>query len=196
MSGSSKPQRKAPAGTITGDAMDLGWQTPPELWGLAAAYWGGRIPFDAATVPENPTNALAFATPAGAGPSPDWSAHGRVWINPPFGRELKHWLAKVVEEHAKGTEIIALLPSARWEQRYFQDALYLANAVTWIRKRVKFIRPSTGDRVGGNPYANMFIGWNVDPRRWSEHLGRAGMTQQLSPLNPCPDRLEVRGATP
>ena len=174
--------------------MELGWETPPELFGLAAAYWGGQIPFDAATTQENPTGALAFATPEDDGLAMAWP--GQVWVNPPYGRELRDWLNKVAEEAMNGVEIISLLPAARWEQRYFQDALYLANAVTWIRKRVRFIRPDTGDRVSGNPYANMFLGWNVDPGKWANTIGRAGMSQVLEGLRPCPDRLEGRGVTP
>ena len=200
-------QRKAPTGTIisgssrtgaiwagTGAAMDLGWQTPPELLELPRAYWGGVIPFDAATTEENPTGAIDFATPGDNGLSFAWPR--QTWVNPPYGRELKDWLLKVLEEATRGVEVIALLPAARWEQRYFQDALHRANAVTWIRKRVNFIRPSTQERVSGNPYANMFIGWNVDLARWSSTIGRAGLSQALVPLSPCPDRLEERGALP
>ena len=187
-------ERKAPTGTITGAAMELGWQTPPELFGLAAEYWGGRIPFDAATTDANPTNAVEFATPDDDGLEIVWPF--QVWVNPPYGRSLRLWLDKIAHEAEQGTEIISLLPAARWEQRYFQDSIYLANAVTWIRKRVRFIRPSTGDRVSGNPYANMFIGWNINPERWRETIGRAGMSQLLRPLSPCPDRLEARGAMP
>lgn len=187
-------ERKAPTGTITGATMDTTWQTPPELYGLAAEYFGGRIPFDAATTDANPTNAVECATPEDDGLEMTWP--DRVWVNPPYGRELKDWLGKIAFEASQGTEVIAILPAARWEQLYFQQALYLANCVTWIRKRVRFIRASTGERVSGNPYANMFVGWNVEPGRWAKTIGRAGMSQALSPLSPCPARLEARGATP
>ena len=62
-----KRQRKAPTGTITGPCMDTTWQTPPELVAPVRKYFGGRIPFDAATALDNPCKARRFLTEADDG---------------------------------------------------------------------------------------------------------------------------------
>jgi phage N-6-adenine-methyltransferase len=176
-----KRQRKAPTGTITGPCMDTCWQTPPELVTPVRRYFGGRIPFDAATAPDNPCKARRFVTEEQDGLAMRWPA--RVWVNPPYGKALRLWLPKIAHEAELGSEIITLIPCARFEQYYYQFSMVQANAKCLIRKRVKFIRPSTGDRVAGNPYANMFVGFNVDEERFAEHFGHLGMCQSVRCLS-------------
>jgi hypothetical protein len=176
-----KRERKAPTGTITGPCMDTTWQTPPELVTAVRRYFGGRIPFDAATAPNNPCKARRFITAAEDGLAMRWPR--RVWVNPPYGKALGIWLPKIADEAELGSEIITLLPCARYEQYYWQYAMAQANAECLIRKRVKFIRPSTGDRVAGNPYANCFVGFNVDEERFAKHFGHLGMVRSVSLLS-------------
>lgn len=180
-------ERKAPCGTITGmPALDVTWQTPPELVAPVRAYFGGKIPCDAATTEENPCGAETFFTPARSGLTHEWPLAG-VWLNPPYGKVLREWFAKVEIEAARGVPIISLLPCARWEQAYFQSAFAAANAVCLIRKRVAFIRPATGDRVGGNPYANMFLAWNVKPALFAAVFASEGACSALSGITGPPE---------
>jgi hypothetical protein len=153
-----KGERKAPVGTITGPCMDTCWQTPPELVTPVRRYFGGRIPFDAATAADNPCKARRFVTEEQDGLAMRWPK--RVWVNPPYGKALRLWLPKIAHEAELGSEIKCM-----------------------IRKRVQFIRPSTGDRVAGNPYANQFVGFNVDEDRFAEHFGHLGFCQSLRCLS-------------
>lgn len=60
--------------------------------------------------------------------------HGRVWLNPPFGREAIKWLRRMVA-HGDG---IALIP-ARTETRMFYECVWdVADAVCFIRGRPHF----------------------------------------------------------
>lgn len=196
-------ERKAPTGTITGmPALDTTWQTPPELLQPVRDYFGGVIPFDAATAVNNPTGAAAYAAGDAAadiaavvdGLAERWAKYDGTFVNPPYGKVLREWLAKMVDEAREGAVIIALLPCARWEQGYFQAALCAANAACFIRKRVNFIRPSTGDRVAGNPYANFFLGFNVEPETFARAFGPAGCVVSLEMLAPPPtDGLRMPG---
>ena len=62
----------------------------------------------------------------------DWI--GRVWLNPPFGREAAKWLRKLAE-HGDG---IALVP-ARTETAMFQECVWgSADAVCFMRGRPHF----------------------------------------------------------
>jgi hypothetical protein len=162
--------------------MDKTWQTPPELVTPVRRYFGGRIPFDAATTAKNPCKARRFVTEEEDGLSMRWPR--RVWVNPPYGRDLGLWLPKMADEaRDNGCEIVTLLPCARYEQYYWQYAMAQSNAECLIRKRVKFIRASNGDRVAGNPYANCFVGFNVDLDRFAECFGPLGMVRAVSLLS-------------
>lgn len=100
------------------------------------------------------------------------ASFGLVFVNPPYGKALRPWLAKIVQEAKGGTHMIALLPCARFEQGYLHELLEQAQAVCWVRKRVAFIRAETGDAVGGNAYASMFLLFNGDADRFAEAMGK------------------------
>lgn len=187
------PERKAPTGTITGsEALRTDWKTPPHLVALVREYFGGTIPYDASANASNSCGALDYSTEDGL--TRDWPR--QVWSNPPYGKVLREWLAKYSVEAAKGKEILTLLPCARWEQAYLQDAMSNATEVCFIRKRVNFINPETGDAVSGNPYANMFLGWNTDPATFGEVFSQAGQCFSIGLLarrNPVLDIPKRRG---
>lgn len=70
---------------------------------------------------------------------------GRVWLNPPFGREAVKWLRRMAQ-HGNG---IALIP-ARTETAMFYEAVWnLADAVLFIKGRPHF-HFVTGDRAPFN----------------------------------------------
>jgi hypothetical protein len=177
---------KVKAGGIIRKSLDNSWQTPPEVLDRVRAYFGGEIPFDPATAPNNPTRSLRFcagpsgtmfaredlASKNGLEVSWDWP----TWVNPPYGENLRDWLAKIGAEAARGTEIIALIPASRWETSYFPPVLALARVVCFHRGRIAFISSIDGQPVAGNPGASMFLGWNVNLDRFVE---------AFTPLGPC-----------
>lgn len=110
----------------------------------------------------------------------DWPR--RVWINPPYGRATRVWLPRIKVAAEERREMIGLLSCARWEQAYFMRMLAEANAVCFISGRVEFINPRTGDPVGGNTYANMFVGWGVNLRRFRRKFERVGQCFHLGAL--------------
>lgn len=70
---------------------------------------------------------------------------GRVWLNPPFGREAVKWLRKLAA-HGSG---IALIP-ARTETAMFYECVWpMADAVLFIKGRPHFHHPS-GERAAFN----------------------------------------------
>ena len=79
----------------------------------------------------------------------DWSGHN-VFMNPPYGREIKHWLKKAHEEGQKdNTTIIALVP-ARTDTRYWHDYIMKADAIYFVKGRLKF---GNGDNSAPFPSA-------------------------------------------
>lgn len=176
--------------------------TPERIISPVRDYFGGQIPLDPATEPSNPTHALAFSTaetkedlenqmlqvPDGwthNGLERDWGAHDGVFVNPPYGKVLKHWCEKISAEAEAGLPIIALLPAgARFGTRYFQKFIFVPqlDVACFVRGRVKFLRPDLSVTEGQNPYDSVFYGFNVDAQRFAEHFRHLGSVLKIDLL--------------
>ena len=122
------------------------WQTPDSVLDLVEQF--RHIRLDPCTTLDNPVGAEEFFTPADDGLSKDWQMErgGLIYVNPPYGRELKKWVGKVVSETSRrpfqsnrlGTEVILLIPArpdtANWQQGIFNNA----DAVCFVQGRIKF----------------------------------------------------------
>lgn len=180
------------------------WLTPDTILDKVRDYFGGKIPLDPATEPNNPTSASAFGckdapasllqlAEAGKGPEGGiclgdglairWSNHDGTFVNPPYGREIRLWCRRIHEEGLQGAEILALLPAgARFSTKYFQDYILTSplNAACFIRGRVKFKRPGAEKASGSNPYDSVIYGFNVDQGKFSEAFGDLGSVLKIS----------------
>lgn len=63
--------------------------------------------------------------------------YGRVWLNPPYGRETARWMARLAE-HGDG---IALIFARTETEMFFRYVWDRADAVLFLRGRVYFCRP-------------------------------------------------------
>lgn len=81
------------------------------------------------------------------GLSQNWG--GRVFCNPPYGRELPKWVKKCYEESLKGTLVVMLIPS-RTDTRWFWDFIYNKAEIRFIKGRLKF-----GDGKQSAPFPSM-----------------------------------------
>lgn len=104
------------------------WLTPPEI--LAAL---GEFDLDPCAPITRPWETAAkHYTREDDGLAQSWD--GRVWLNPPFGREAVKWLRKLAE-HGNG---IALIP-ARTETAMFYECVWnTADAVCFLKGRPHF----------------------------------------------------------
>lgn len=143
-------ERPAFAPLMSSRRMD--WETPDELLELVGMV--GAISLDPCTTFENPTRARAFICPSTPDESPHvvagggqgergngletpWDVNGLVFVNPPYGRELPRWTAKIRMEAASGAEIIALVP-ARTDTKWWHRHLSKADAICFWAGRLKF----------------------------------------------------------
>jgi hypothetical protein len=69
---------------------------------------------------------------------------GRVWCNPPFGRELPKWIERMAL-HGNGV----MLAPARTETRWFRVAWQEAHAILFPYKRFHYLRENGEE--GDNP---------------------------------------------
>lgn len=69
---------------------------------------------------------------------------GRVWLNPPYGREAGDWMRRLAK-HGDGIALVF----ARTDVSWWHDAVPAATAVCFIRGRLTFI-PGSGQSAPGN----------------------------------------------
>lgn len=67
----------------------------------------------------------------------DWSKD-IVFMNPPYGRNIKRWIKKAYEESVKGATVVCLIP-ARTDTTYWHDYIFNnANNIKFLKGRIKF----------------------------------------------------------
>ena len=59
-----------------------------------------------------------------------------IWLNPPYGRVIKQWVAKAAEE-ARGGGIVVCLVPARTDTSWWHDSCIM-HEVRFLRGRLKF----------------------------------------------------------
>jgi len=67
----------------------------------------------------------------------DWEGE-TVFVNPPYGRELKHWVKKAYLESRKNNTTVVLLCPSRTDTQYFHDYMMKASELYFIKGRIKF----------------------------------------------------------
>ena len=69
----------------------------------------------------------------------DWSKD-IVFMNPPYGRNIKHWIKKAYEESVKGATVVCLIP-ARTDTTYWHDYIFNnAYNIKFLKGRIKIRR--------------------------------------------------------
>jgi len=71
----------------------------------------------------------------------DWRGRGVGFLNPPFGREISHWLAKAVSTRRK---IVAVVPG-RTNPPWWHDYVMKAAEIRFVPRKVSF-RSSDGHK--------------------------------------------------
>lgn len=60
-----------------------------------------------------------------------------VFMNPPYGREMKNWIKKAYLESLKGATVVCLVPS-RTDTKWFHDYVYGKSDIVFLNKRLQF----------------------------------------------------------
>ena len=140
------------------------WQTPQDILDLVTKV--GPIALDPASCEGNPTNAIAFYTPAEDGLIQPWARNGLNYVNPPY-KYSKAWVKKAVAEKLRGSDTIMCIP-ARTETTYWQDWIFpTADSICFYRGRIKFIDPTTNPPTRKNPavFPSALVYWGKEEGR-------------------------------
>lgn len=110
------------------------WATPQDLFDKLNAEFGFTL--DAAASPHN-AKCEKYLTIEDNALCQRWE--GIVWLNPPYGRDIKKWIAKAHTEAQKGATVVCLVP-ARTDAEFFQRmAFQHAAEIRFIKGRIKFM---------------------------------------------------------
>jgi len=81
----------------------------------------------------------------------DWRGHN-VFVNPPYGRQIKHWVEKSYNEGQKPNTTVVMLIPARTDTRYFHDYIYHKAEIRFIKGRLKF-----SESKNSAPFPSMIV---------------------------------------
>jgi phage N-6-adenine-methyltransferase len=112
------------------------WETPPEVF----APLNERFHF---TLDPCATAATAkcarYFTEADNGLERSWAGE-RVFMNPPYGREVYAWTRKARDEARGGALlVVGLLPASTDLAWWHEDVIGIAEIVKWYRGRIRFL---------------------------------------------------------
>lgn len=122
------------------------WETPQWLYDELNEQYNFTL--DACAVQEN-AKCTNFYSPEKDGLSQPWE--GRVWCNPPYGRNIGKWVQKAA---GSGALVVMLLP-ARTDTRWFHDYIYGKADIKFLRGRLKF-----GEAKNSAPFPSMVVVFN------------------------------------
>lgn len=126
------------------------WYTPASLF---HDLGDPVFDLDPAAAPDHAAvPARRFWTKADDGLDKTW--HGHVWLNPPYGRMAVPFVTKMIV-HDDG---LLLLPS-RTETDVYQRALIYADAVTFLRNRLWFVR--NDGATGRSSFGSTLFGFGL-----------------------------------
>lgn len=107
------------------------WETPQGFFEKYNAIFNFDI--DVCALPEN-AKCVRYFTPEIDGLKQDWK--GTCWMNPPYGREIYHWMKKAYESHLNGATVVCLVP-ARTDTKWWHE-FAMKGQIEFIKGRLKF----------------------------------------------------------
>lgn len=129
------------------------WYTPARYIDAAREVLGG-IDLDPASseLANQTVAATEYFDEDDNGLEQDW--HGRVWLNPPYGKGTGLFATKLVEEHAAGrvTAAVLLINAYGFDSGWFQPLW--DHPLCFTDHRITFTSPQRG--TGGPANANLF----------------------------------------
>lgn len=122
-----------------GEGVSVEWYTPASIFDALQIHFD----LDPASPVDGPVSwvpATHHLTMKEDGLRTPWK--GRVWLNPPYGRDIRKWTGRMVA-HGNGIMITFVRSDTAW----WQEAAAGATAICFIRGRVLFV-PGTKQAEG------------------------------------------------
>lgn len=152
------------------DHSTVDWYTPPAI----VEALGGKEGFDLdPCTPEDPSRlpaptARRMITPSQDGLATSWWPRAFVWLNPPYGKGMDKWMAKLANHPGGGVALVPGHMDPAWMHEFVLNHPN-TTAILLTRGRLKFVRPdgSTGTAA---PTGSVFVAYG---QRAARNLQRA-----------------------
>lgn len=152
------------------DNISVDWYTPPWIFESLGLHFDLDPSSPVGGVPWIPVSNIF--TEKDNGLEQDW--FGNVWLNPPYGRLTYSWLEKM-HSYRNGIALVF----ARTDCAWFHDFCAKADAILYLKGRVKFVDGlgKTGNSGAGS--GSMLIAWGADNVRALEGMSDKGLLVKL-----------------
>ena len=121
--------------------MDVHYSSKTNEWSTPQAFFDElnkefNFTLDPCATSEN-AKCTKYFTVEDDGLKQDWS-NDIVFMNPPYGRDIKYWIKKAYEESLNGATVVCLIPS-RTDTAYWHNYIFgKADDIRFIKGRLKF----------------------------------------------------------
>lgn len=130
------------------------WGTPPEVF-VPLEKEFGPFDLDAAAAKEN-AKAPRFFSIEDNGLSKEWT--GRVFLNPPYGKDIGNWMQKAYYAAYEGTaSVVVCVVPARVDTAWWHDWVVGRGEVRFLRGRVRFLAPGGGLKMSSAPFPTAIV---------------------------------------
>ncbi len=134
------------------------WGTPQVLFDRLHEIYDFQL--DAAASPRNAKCPRFFTTKDDA-LTKSWLEYQRIWLNPPYGRNIGDWMKKAFEESRRGALVVCLV-HARTDTRWWHNWVESKAQVTFLKGRLKFTRGENSEIAQSAPFPSVLVVY--DPR--------------------------------
>jgi phage N-6-adenine-methyltransferase len=129
------------------------WETPPELFKQLDDEF--HFTLDPCATTQN-AKCTYFFTEQDSGLVADWG-RDRVFMNPPYGREVAAWTRKAREAAKHGALVVGLLPASTDLAWWHEDVVAAGAEIRYIRGRVRFL--TDGPYRASGFFASVIVIW-------------------------------------
>lgn len=126
------------------------WGTPQDLFDKLNAEFNFTLDACASAVNHKVDQ---YYTRADDALNKSWS--GTVWMNPPYGKTMKQWMAKAVEACETNGAIVVCLVPARTDTAWFWDYA-MRGEIRFIRGRLKYVQ-ADGSNKQSAPFPSAIV---------------------------------------
>jgi hypothetical protein len=131
-------------------AMSIEWYTPPHIFQSLGLTFDIDVCAPIGGIPWIPAH-LSFSKEDDGLMQP-WV--GLVWCNPPYGKETPLWL-KRMHKHRNGVALVF----ARTDCKWFHDYCAEADAILFLKGRVRFVDGLNISKGSGAGSGSMLVAW-------------------------------------
>jgi hypothetical protein len=154
------------------DNISVDWYTPKWIFDELGLVFDLDPAAPKGGVPWIPTKRIF--TEADNGLIQPW--HGRVWLNPPYGKHTGAWLEKM-HHHRKGIALVF----ARTDCKWFHDYVANADAILFLKGRVKFVDGLGRTGGSGAGSGSMLVAWGTEENMALEQIQSRGLGLLVCP---------------